>query len=291
MPAALAATFHWKQLTQTVCAVAILVWAPSPLVYADHRPDQNGKSYSFAAVPQFEQRRLFRIWRPILDELEKHTGLVFEFIGTTNISTFEQKFMDGEFDFAYMNPFHIIKARQHQGYIPLVRDGSRQLRGIVVVHRDSPIQSIKELQSVRVDFPSPNALGASILTRADFAKHNISVVPRYVQTHSSVYLHVAKGLSVAGCGVPSTLAAQKDSIKNQLRIIHTTRGLPPHPFAVHPRVPAAHRRSVEQALRKMASIPQGQRLLSAIPMKELTQAKLSDYRAIKDWKLESYSIK
>ncbi|NOZ09429.1 MAG: phosphate/phosphite/phosphonate ABC transporter substrate-binding protein [Gammaproteobacteria bacterium] len=242
-------------------------------------------------MPQFEQRRLFRIWRPILDELEKQTGLNFEFIGTAKIAAFEQSFMAGKFDFVYMNPLHIIKAKDDQGYIPLVRDGSRQLKGVMVVHRGSPIRSIEELRGVQVDFPAPNALGASILNRADFSKRKISIIPRYVQTHSSVYLHVAKGISTAGGGVASTLQAQKKSVRDQLRVIHTTRGIAPHPFSVHPRVPADHRRSVELALRKMASTPQGQHLLDAVPMKKLVRAKLSDYRAIKDWKLESYYIK
>ncbi len=282
---------HWKRLTTVISVISTLIGAPSSIAYAGHHTGQSGKPYSFAAIPQFEQRRLFRIWRPILDELERQTGLSFEFIGTAKIPAFEQSFMDGKFDFAYMNPLHVIKARQSQGYIPLVRDGSRQLKGIVVVRRDSPIQSIEELQGARIDFPSPNALGASILPRADFARRKVSFVPRYVQTHSSVYLHVARGISLAGCGVLSTLQAQKASIRSQLRIIHTTRGLTPHPFSVHPRVPEAHRRKVKQALQKMASTPQGQRLLDAIPMKELVEAKLSDYHAIKDWKLESYYIK
>ncbi|MDA8084180.1 MAG: hypothetical protein M0024_11035 [Nitrospiraceae bacterium] len=31
--------------------------------------------YDFAVVPQFEQRKLFAIWKPVVDELQKRTGI------------------------------------------------------------------------------------------------------------------------------------------------------------------------------------------------------------------------
>ena len=35
------------------------------------------ESYLFGVVPQFEQRKLYAIWDPIIKELEKRTGLDF----------------------------------------------------------------------------------------------------------------------------------------------------------------------------------------------------------------------
>jgi len=254
------------------------------------RPESADKVYSFGVVPQFEPRKIFRIWRPILDELEQRTGYSFELVGTPKIPAFEKKFMAGEFDFAYMNPYHIMLGHDSQGYVPLVRDGGRVLKGIVVVHKNSPIASITELDGQELAFPAPNALGASLLPRADLAQRNIHVSPRYVQTHSSVYLHVAKKLTVGGGGVASTLRSQKKSIQDALRILYTTRSMSPHPVAAHPRVPTIDRKKVQHALLEMAATAKGQAMLAKIPMKQAIAASIDDYLELKSWGLDAFYV-
>jgi phosphonate transport system substrate-binding protein len=248
-------------------------------------------SYSFGVVPQYAQRQLFRNWRPILDAIEKRTGIRLELKGTPKIPVFERQFMNGEFDFAYMNPYHVLKASETQGYIPLVRDGERKLKGILVVHKDSPIKSVRELRGKEVVFPSPNALGASLLMRSDLEqRYQVKVRPRYVQTHSSVYLHVVKHLAVAGGGVQRTLEAQHADIRNKLRILYTTRGMPPHPIAAHPRVPEAIRSAVQRALLEMGTDPQQQTLLAKIPLSNMVAANINEYMVMRAWNLDRYYV-
>jgi len=175
------------------------------------------QTYTFAVVPQFEQRKLFTIWKPVVDDLEKRTGHSFKLVATLTIKDFERKLSQGNFDFVYANPYHIMKVSHSQGYIPLVRDEA-PLRGVLVVRKDSPIQHISELEGKAVAFPSPNAIGASLLMRADLARlYHTTVVPLYVKTHSSVYFHVVNGLTVAGGGVEKTLQEQDASVQDALR--------------------------------------------------------------------------
>jgi phosphonate transport system substrate-binding protein len=248
--------------------------------------------YGFGVVPQFEQRKLFRIWRPILDQLEQRTGFRFKLVGSSKIPEFERKLLAGVYDFAYMNPYHLLMAHDTQGYLPLVRDGERKLKGILVVAKESPIQSVKELDGKEVAFPSPNALGASLLMRAELSKfEGVEVAPNYVQTHSSVYLHVALGLNPAGGGVASTLRSQEPEIRNKLRILYQTQTVNPHPIGAHPRVPDAHRIKVQQALLEMAQTKNGALLLSRIPMRETTVADLEDYTPLRALGLEEFYIR
>jgi phosphonate transport system substrate-binding protein len=249
---------------------------------------ENG-NYSFGVVPQFEQRKLFRIWRPILNALEHRTGLNFKLIGSSKIPVFEQKYMEGAFDFAYMNPYHSLKAQDSQGYLPLVRDGARKLKGILVVLKDSPIQSVTELAGKRIAFPAPNALGASLLMRTELAKlHSVEVVPHYVQTHSSVYLHVALGMTAAGGGVASTLHSQKPEVRQKLRILYETRVMNPHPISAHPRVPEAHQKMVIKALLEMSKNEHDAALLAKIPMSMAVEAGMEDYMPMSSWGLDEF---
>jgi phosphonate transport system substrate-binding protein len=246
------------------------------------------KIYSIGVVPQFEQRKLYAIWKPIVDDLSKRTGLTFNLVTTLKIQDFEKAIVRGEFDFAYINPYHVIQAHDTQGYIPLVAD-AMPLRGIIVVRKDSPIQKPEELNGKVVAFPSPNALGASMLVRSELDQiHHLTITPLYVTTHSSVYLHVAKDLAAAGGGVEKTLQEQDESIRSQLRVIYTTRPCPSHPVAAHPRVSKEVREKVRKALLAMNESSEGKELLLKIPAKQLIPVNYADYEAMRSWGLEKY---
>ena len=244
--------------------------------------------YDFAVVPQFEQRKLFAIWKPVVDELQKRTGIPLRLVATLSIGEFERNFHKGKFDFVYTNPYQVMKEISLQGYIPLVRDRV-PLRGIIVVRKDSPFRNVRALQGKRLAFPSPNAVGACMLIRADLScLYDVTVQPVYVKTHSSVYLHVVNGLTDAGGGVEKTFGEQDPGIRDSLRVIYTTREMPSHPVAAHPRVPREVREKVRQAFLGMASTAEGRDMLGKIPMKEPVSASPSDYTVMKDWGLEKY---
>ena len=247
--------------------------------------------YTFGVVPQFEPGRIAATWQPILRELEKRTGFRIELVGAPGIPAFEQAFMAGAYDFAYMNPYHSVLAGEQQGYVPLVRDGGRELFGVLVVHRDSPLQLVAELDGKTVAFPAPNALGASLLIRADLDQiHQIQVQPLYTQTHSSTYLQVALGRVAAGGGVLSTLLQQPLPVRNRLRIIYRTRGMPPHPITAHPRVPVAVRTQMQQALLDLAATTTAAALLADVPLIDMHRATLEEYAPLRQWGLERYFI-
>lgn len=263
-----------------------LTGAPDP----DH-PQANDTApvYKVGIVPQFTQRQLFATWHPILNELSARTGFTFKIIGTAKIQEFEQQFNRGKFDLAYMNPYHMLKAHNSQGYTPIVRDGKRKLRGILVVHKNSGITSPAQLANKTLAMPSPNSLGASLLIRADLKqKFGIIMQAEYVKTHSSVYLHVAKQLTTAGGGVQRTLDAQRADIQNELKVIYQTRAIVPHPVAIHPRVPKAHAQKIQQALLAMSKTDKGKRMLAKIPLYDAVKATLKDYKILEEWGLDAF---
>ncbi len=247
------------------------------------------KVYIVGIVPQFDSRQLFGVWRPILDAVEQRTGLRFKIRGAPSIPAFEKEFAEGVFDFAYMNPYHMVVAHNRQQYLPLVRDHSKPLYGILVVQKGSPITQVEELDGKTVAFPSPNALGASLLMRVELKEsHGINVKPRYVMTHSSVYLNVALGETQAGGGVQNTLHQQPQKIQDKLRILYETRRLPPHPFTAHPRVPEEIRQKVQQALLEIGQSGRAKALLAMVPMAKIGPASLDDYRPLEDLDLDAY---
>lgn len=244
-------------------------------------------TYTFAVVPQYEQRKLFAIWKPIVDELAQRSGLSLKLVATLSVPEFEHGISQGSFDFVYANPYHIMKVSSSQGYIPLVRDAT-PLRGILVVRKDSPIHTLEELDGKSVAFPSPNAIGASLLMRADLDRlFKVTVKPLYVKTHSSVYLHVVNGLTSAGGGVEKTLQEQDAPIREALKVLYTTREMPSHPIAAHPRIPKTERERLRHALLEFGASEKGHGLFAKVPIQQIVSASLDDYVIMRNWGLES----
>lgn len=253
------------------CLAALVIQVGGPALAA-------GDRYSVGIVPQFEARRLHGTWRPILDAVEARTGLRLSLKGSPTIPAFEREFMAGGFDFAYMNPYHVVLAHETEGYVPLVRDVGRTLHGVLVVRADSPYQGPSELAGQVVAFPAPNALGASLQMRQELTDHfQVPIQPRYVKTHDSVYLAVALGQTAAGGGVQKTLDRQPPAVRDQLRVIHTTSPVPPHPLVAHPRVPAPVRETVRAALLALGAEEPGRALLDRVPITRIGPARMEDY--------------
>lgn len=249
-------------------------------------------TYTVGVVPQFDARRTQKVWTPILKRLESETGLSFELIGSPDIPEFEKDFTAGKYDFAYMNSYHLVVANGSQGYTPIVRDIGRKLYGIIVVKKDNPITKIEQLDGKLIALPAPNALGAALIPRTEFAtKFNIKPDYTYVKSHTSVYLNVLLGQVAAGGGVQKTFSQQKPEIINKLRVLYETTKVSPHPIAVHPRITPEISKKVQDAFLKMAKSEADTKLLQKIPMKKLGVANLKDYDELRKMGLEDFYVK
>ena len=248
--------------------------------------------YILSVVPQFTPAEINRSWTPIVEKLSRATGRSFELKVYPNFQQFEAAFLKGEIDLAFLNPYHAVMAKQAQGYIPLLRDGANPLVGLIIVRRDSPIQSIQELNGKELAFPAPNAFAASLHPRALLAgQEKISIIPRYVSTHSNVYRHVILGEAIAGGGVNNTFKREPPEVQAQLRVLYETPGVPSHPLVAHPRMPKAVRQAIKNTLLEMHNDPAGQRLLADIQMPKPVEANYArDYQALEKLKLENYVV-
>ena len=253
---------------------------------------QEKKVYILAVVPQFTPSEVHRNWSPIVEKLSRATGRQIEIKIYPSIQKFETAFLNGEIDLVFMNPYHAVMAKRAQGYIPLVRDDANRLIGILLVQRDSPIKSIKELNGKALAFPAPNSFAASLYMRALLAEQEkISITPLYLKTHSNVYRHVIMGEAVAGAGVNNTLKREPPEVQAQLRLLFETPGVPSHPVVAHPRVPEGLRQTVTNTLLEMQNDPTGQKLLTDIQMPKPVRADYAkDYQPLEKLGLEKYLV-
>ncbi len=263
-------------LITTVIASCFVIISAADVVAAE-----NSARLSFGIVPQQSATKLARKWTPFLVYLSKKTGYRIDFKTAKDIPTFEERCTAGEYDIAYMNPYHYTVFHESPGYNVMAKQKLKALKGIIVVKKDSTYRGPQELDGSTLAFPSPAAFAATIVTRAHFNGLGVNITPKYVSSHDSVYRSVAKGLYPAGGGVPRTFKNVEISIRDQLRVLWTSDGFTPHAIAAHKRVPAEAVKKILAVMTDMENDPEGRELLKKLNFKGLLPAQNSDWNDVR----------
>jgi phosphonate transport system substrate-binding protein len=231
-------------------------------LYADAQ-----ESYSFGVVPQQSATRLAKLWTPILKKLSADTGFQIKFETAKNIPTFEARLAESAYDFAYMNPYHFTVFNKNPGYQAIAKRINQPIKGIIVVKKDSGISSLIELEGKPLAFPAPAAFAASVLPRAKLTSDKINFTAKYVSSHDSVYLGVSKGIFKAGGGVMRTFNNAPAKVRENLKILWTTKPYTPHAIAAHPKLSNEVAEKFRSALINLNTTQEGRDLLTSIKFK------------------------
>jgi phosphonate transport system substrate-binding protein len=236
-------------------------------------------------VPQQSATELARVWIPLLQEAATRSGVRLLFQTAPNIPIFEERLRRGEYDLAYMNPYHYTVFSRVPGYKAFAKEKDRRLVGIIVVAKTNAISDMRQLAGKTVAFPAPGSFAASMLPRSEFSRLGIAIQTQYVSSHDSVYRGVAQGLFAAGGGIKRTLEAMDPEVASRLRMLSTTPSYVPHAFAAHPRVDAETLRKVFAAFRSLDQDEGGRRVLAQLSFKGIEAAADRDWDEIRHLKI------
>ena len=236
---------------------------------------------TLGVVPQQAANVLANLWVPLTQYLSEETGLTVRFATASSIPKFEQRLSELAYDIAYMNPYHYVYYSENYEYEAIAKQADKYIKGILVTRKDSEINELTDLQGVTIAFPAPGAFAASILPRAELNLHEINFTPRYVSSHDSVYLNVAKGCFVAGGGVMRTFNNMPESVRNQLNIFWTTQPYTPHAFAVSPKVSVEDKVAIQKALEKLHTTDKGKAILTNLGMQQIATAHHTDWHDVR----------
>lgn len=246
-----------------------------------------GNTLTFGIVPQQSAERLATLWTPIFQHISKQTGLNIVFSTAKDIPTFEERLESGEYDIAYMNPYHYIVFNKTTGYNAIAKQINKTIQGVIVAKTNGKINTINDLESKKIAFPSPASFAATILPQAELNKLGITFTPMYVSSHDSVYLNVSKGFFPAGGGINRTLNNMPIKTKSVLNTIWQSAQYTSHAIATHSRVSDFYREKILSALMNMSNNEQGKNLLKSINFKGFEAAKDNDWDDIRALKIRT----
>ena len=244
------------------------------------------EAYKFGLIPQQGASKLSKVWTPFFEYLEEKTGHDFQFATARNIPTYEKRLLAGKYDFAYMSPYHYVKYQELSGYNAFAKAKKKRLKGIIVVQKDSPYNTIEDLNDTEMAFPS-NAFAANRVPRAILNSADVEYEPKFVASHDSVYRNVSKGRYPAGGGVMRTYRNTSPEYRNKLRILWTSDGYTPHAFAAHPRVPQNVIEDVQRAMLEMEKDTKGAAILRTIRLKGIEAGEDYEWDDVRALKIES----
>ncbi len=232
-------------------------------------------------VPQQAAAELAKLWIPLLLHVQERSGVQLVFETAKDIPTFEKRLAAGDYDLAYMNPYHYVVFHGAPGYQAFAREKDTRIQGLIVVKKDSPLEKLEDLAGKTVAFPAPAAFAATILPLSHLKERRITVTPSFTSSHDSVYLGVARGFFPAGGGIGRTFENTKAEVRDQLRVLWTTPQYTPHALAAHPRVPRQTLASVQAAMLAMDGDPKGRELLARLNFKGFEQGRDADWNDIR----------
>lgn len=247
--------------------------------------------YSFGIGPQQSASELAKRWTPIMQYLSEKSGVPLTFKTAKDIPSFQAQMKVGEFDFAFINPFHYLLFNKSAGYRAFAQETEGKLVGVLVVKKDGPIKDVSQLNGLTLAFPAANALAATWLPMHHLKEKGVNVTPQYVISMDSVYRSVAKGLFPAGGGETRTLGTIDAEVRSQLDVLWISEALPPFAFVAHPRVPKEVVAKVQKAMDEMDQNPQGMALLKSINFKGMRKASDSDYQSMRAMNIKPVEAK
>ena len=253
--------------------------------------DHKELRYTVSVVPQSSPLETYQAWNPVLEKLSEQTGFNFDLKIAETRTAFEQQINNGELDFVFMNPYYMMVSHKKKTYIPLIRNSSNLLRGIIVVKNDSAFKSLLDLNGKEIAFPSPNSFGATLYIRGQLEKNNVKVSPVYVNTHRNVYRSVLMGDLAAGSGINISFEEEPDNVRQKLKILYMSPEFPPHPFCASSHISKSVRNKIVQAFINLSTNADTAKLLNAIEMPKPIKADYSrDYKVLETLNLDKFAV-
>ncbi len=174
---------------------------------------------SFGLYSSETPTSLVKKFRPIINTLEKKLSSDL----ATNVSiklsiskSYEEgidSLVNGQVDFARFGPASYVSATERSQGISLLamesNNGKKEFKGIICVHKDSPIKSVEELRGKRFAFGSEKSTIGRYLSQQYLLKHGIKASDlkayEYLGRHDKVGYAVAKGKFDAGALKENTM--------------------------------------------------------------------------------------
>ncbi|MBI5919788.1 MAG: phosphate/phosphite/phosphonate ABC transporter substrate-binding protein [Nitrosomonadales bacterium] len=259
--------------------------------FAEKKQREVVKEYVFAIHPLHNPARLFEVYGPLIDHLNRTIPEArFRLEASRNYEEFEKKLYARQFDFALPNPYQTLNSLGY-GYHAIAKMGDDyKFTGVILVRRDSGIRQPSDLKGKKVSYPASTALAATMMPQYFLQTHgldvNSDIENLYVGSQESSIMNVYLGNTAAGATWPLPWEAFQKEHPDQARELvlqWETEPLINNGVVARDDVPAELARRVAQQLDTLHTNEEGRAILARMPLSRFELADDQRYRVIEDF--------
>lgn len=251
--------------------------------------------YTFAVHPLHNPKRLFGIYQPLVDIINKRVkGFSLKLVASRDYATFEQKLYAGRFNFALPNPLQTLISLDH-GYHVVGKMGDDFIfRGIIVVRRDANVLTVNDLKGCDLSFPAPTALAATMMPKYYLQSLGLDLSDNtlhYVGSQESAIMNVYMGKTLAAGTWPlpwELLLNARPELGDALEVKWLTSPLVNNGLVARNDMPAEHVKQVLQVILNLHNHIEGCKILEGIHISRFETASDATYLPVQKF-LENYA--
>ncbi len=222
-----------------VFSLTVLPTATMAITGADTVKDRKAEPhFTFGFLPFVSTDLLVKMFEPLTDYLSKKLGVEVHFETAHDFAIFQRRTVNEKrYDFLFTAPHFYYLAQRQAGYRAVARVDARKLYAVIVVRKESRINSLSDLCGRKLTVPDRMALMTALIRRTvamiGCKKGNeVAILP--TPTHNAALLNAYNRTSDAAGLALVTLNMAEPVVMNSMRVIARI-GSPSHiPVSVAP---------------------------------------------------------
>lgn len=232
--------------------------------------------------PYFSTRALLDLYEPVRVLLQTELNRPTNLFTAPSFKAYADRTQAGEYD-VLVTPPHLARLAQREaGYIPLTMF-TRELRGVVVVAKTSPIQTLHDLKGKRIATPNKIALVTIVggqLLRDNGLVNDVNTLIEDVGSHTNAVLAVQRNEAEAAITETAALQQMPEDLRNSVRIIAQTQRLPHVMFLAHPRLGQAGVERMRAFLLRFSNTAEGRIFLKISGFEGIRSVDEADMKSV-----------
>lgn len=247
-----------------------------------------------AFLPLYSPLTIYKNFDPLMRYLTKKTGYEFKLVIPKNFEEFIQIVSTGKVHFSYQNPYiYAIIAKKYPLKVLAITVGEecslgnkkeicggKTFRGVIIVRKDSPIKSLKDLIGKKIFIVSPYSAGGFLSQKIFLEKRGLNVYKDFnlidAKRQEKVIIGVYRGEADAGFVREASLSVFSQEVDmSQIKVLAFTEYLPNWPFCAVNVNPA-----LAEKVRKLLIEIEDKYVLEKANIKGFVKATEKDYKSL-----------
>lgn len=270
-------------LTAVLCMVLCVAFPLS--TYAQ-------KPLVFGFLPILSPQKLVARFGPLTDYLAKQLHRPIRLETAADYAEFYRRTNERRYDILFTAPHLYYLAQRQAGYRVLVRVDAPTMPAIIVVRKDSNIETVGDLRGKRLSTVDPLALGTA-LVKAYLSSNNIDpnrdLTLVATPTHNASLLSAYKGVTDAASLMLPPYNRASPEVKSAMKVIARTPGTPHMPISVAARVSAQDAAIIQNALLSLKSSDDGKALLKHLSWPGFAKTSPAEYDQL-EWAAKQINV-